>query len=323
MSDNTVIDDSSTDLEEIRQIGPVRSEKLREQGFETVREVAEATVDELATICTYAGATRAAVMKDSATGYAKHRKDAQSETEADSGGSGGGVVGAHDFSDAPARSTDSDARSILILGPQDEWYDRPEAEVEQLIEQAMERYGLVPEEGDSIGMPEPVGKGDMGAEIVQSWAIDKIGLGNEWGLRTFSVKDTDEYQRERPPGVDPTWAIAYEERDSDMMEWATHVLVVEEGEWTFSTLNQAPELSPPIVKTFLSREQDYAWMEDDERVELREITEDTPEEDWYDSKSAPDDDPERGFGHVWIADRDDDRDDDMPGGGPPGGPTLT
>ena len=303
MSGNNSRFDGSTDLEQLAQVGEARAERLREGGLDTVYEVADATVDELVDILTYAGETNAMKVKGSAQGHVRklekwqwvgdeielvptedHDTDEDDEDgtdedeeddsweDPDLDGEGSAVepdVRTDVSDDAPAE--EGQTRVVLLAGD-GVWEDKSAGEVDPILNGAFRQWDIEP---DVIGLPND--HNDTEVAHMADWLKRRRAHDDEWAdvdLEWFDVEPhirSEGFKEANPDDpMDDTkvidydkmsangwWSEAFADRDELMMTWATHVIIVEDGDYASTPIHRVDELARPIVKTYIG--QNESW----------------------------------------------------------------
>ena len=157
--------------------------------------------------------------------------------------------------DTTTERIDDEQTRVVLLAGEDAWDDRSPSEVRNLIELALKRFTIEP---DVVGVPHD----GNGAVKVRDWWNCKRARADEDlpEPRTFEPNWPDDDEEL----TSDEWRTVFQARDEAMMMWATHVVVVEDGDYVGSTLAQAPELGGPIVKTFIEDDEEFEVEDDDE-----------------------------------------------------------
>lgn len=266
MSHDNTADDS---VESIMNVGTVRAHRLAEAGFETIADVANAQPADIAEACPFMGLKRAQQAKGNAQAQMNEMRAAEED--------------------------DADEQRVVILAGDGVWSDRSPSTVGKLIDAALNQFNIAP---DVVGIPN---SGNGASEVSDWWsrrsARGKLDASVE--KRVFEPAWPDD----RDGMTSSDWRKLFEARDEAMMMWATHVVVVEDGDYVGSTLRQAGDVGGPVIKTFIQKSDDKQAVMDEFVIE-ESIDEDAQQAD------------DHAQFNQW------DGDDDPNAGGRPGDQTL-
>ena len=242
--------DDEISLEQLPRVGETRANSLREAGFETARDLADADVEEVAQSLPVHGETTAKRLTGSARGHvyplSERTTDESAETDAEEDPF---VYPADEGdSDASADEEASEERRVVVLAGENAWDDRGTSEVGSLIDRAFDRFDL---DADRVGVPTGSNGGDVVRDVFRSSrseVLDEVG-----SLQTFDPEWPDEDEQEEMDSDD--WRAVFEERDQLMMMWATDVVIVENGDYVGSTLNAVGQRTRPTVHEYIDENE--------------------------------------------------------------------
>lgn len=260
-----IVDDERA-LHRIMHIGEARADALREAGLETIADVAHADVDVLAELCPYAADDYYRQMVGTAQGllYEIDEVDVEEhETGWEYNEEAKEVVQANDKKaekTASQRPVGSDEMRLLLMVGQDKWEDKEPAEARQMVNNALRRFNIETDEIGAVGFPTQFD--DVESRLLRDWVASSES--EPLTMRNMEEFDVEMFAPNDVPRGEIQWADAFERRDETMLMWATHVVVVESGEYTNFTLNRAPEVGGPVIKEYIGDESWKDEVDDDD-----------------------------------------------------------
>ena len=244
-------------LQKITQVGGVRAFRLvRDTHVRSIQDVAIADVEQLTQVWSI-GEWTARVVKESAQAVLSDEREAM---------------------DNPQR--------VAVLTGDETFEDVDGDDTAEAIEMALDIAGIDLDDDDEVGYATEGGSDDR----IEMW-IDRVRIGGPnvisqpfdipWEkYATFCADDDDRGWDEKPSlrtnipfdvdrEQDVEWWMAPAERNRNIAQWADHVVIVVEGENTWSVRKACERVGTPCTTAFefLSAESGLAWPYDDTDLE--------------------------------------------------------
>lgn len=336
MSDTQQNVDVDSPVSELPGIGQKRAEMLADLGIETVGELCESSPKQMSMWTEMFPGTAQNIFNTAhraRNGELDTSTDSESSDESvseerdDEGTAESESAGTPEANSSPGEDNPT-AGNVLLLGSDDHWEDKYldedgnvlREEVGGFIEFVLEKYHVRPKRVGWMA-------GDKGGRFIEHWVNGRNNSSDDsetLGRKRFDV-DEDAH---RSLDGEVNWYAAFHERDMEALRWADHVVILEEANYTWMTVNRRDELgtfnTPSVDGPFVEHDFDWKSDDDDDDQETLDTFGDEGDEDVEDVMQDPTRDATREeAGHVWVADDEREQDDKYRHeGGVPGDNTL-